>query len=90
MFDLNNINRVCKLSSSFNNCIRKHDIQSTNNINNQIITRSVTTKFGPRIIKYENKPKGELVCQNCQSDIVVFCNNNKILAYFYTGDLWSN
>ena len=25
VFDLNNIKGVCKLSSSFNNCIRKHD-----------------------------------------------------------------
>ena len=89
-FDLNNITGVCELSPSFNNLIKHEHISVpiTSNITSQMITRPATTNFWAGITKYEDKTKGEFgVSIYCP---IGFCNNNKTLAYFYSGDLLSN
>ena len=88
-FDLNNITGVCELSPSFNNLIKHEHISVPiiANITNQMITRPLTTNFWAGITKYEDKTKGEFgVSIYCP---IGFCNNNKTLAYFYSGDLLS-
>ena len=89
-FDLNNITGVCELSPSFNN-LRKHEhisVPITANITNQMITRPATKNVWAGITKYEDKTKGEFgVSIHCP---IGFCNNDKTLAYFYSGNLSCN
>ena len=89
-FELNDINGVCVLSSSFNSLMKHQHISVpiTANITSQMITRSLTTNFWAGITRYENKTKGEFgVSIHCP---IGFCNNDKTLVYFYSGDLSSN
>ena len=89
-FDLKDKKGVCELSSSFNNLMKhKHiSVPITGNITSQMITRPLTTNVWAGIMKNGNKSKGAFgVSNHCP---VGFCNNDKTLAYFYSGDLSPN